>query len=232
MKKTLTLLIVLSALCTILAACSPAAPALDGGSASLAPAASPTPTASPAPAATPGPVELRKGVEAMMPILDSILNTMGMTDTTPYAPKDADFFWSVLYLTGVNWGHTHPLIEYNNVHAIIPSQVMQEFASAAFRDYDDLLPLPQSFEDAMQYDDGLDAYLLALSDRGDSSTTLDSVEANADGSVTALVSLHIAPDAFWGTMEFNLAANPYAEAISEPTYLYTVQDAKLVKAPG
>ena len=127
MKKTLTLLIVLSALCTILAACSPAAPALDGGSASLAPAASPTPTASPAPAATPGPVELRKGVEAMMPILDSILNTMGMTDTTPYAPKDADFFWSVLYLTGVNWGHTHPLIEYNNVHAIIPSQVMQEF---------------------------------------------------------------------------------------------------------
>lgn len=87
MKKGSLVLAALLALCTVLAACSPSPTAPSGSpvpSASEAPAAAQTP--SPLPSPTPDVEAVRGDVEAMMPILDSLVRTMGIRDTTPYAP--------------------------------------------------------------------------------------------------------------------------------------------------
>ncbi|MPM85375.1 hypothetical protein SDC9_132455 [bioreactor metagenome] len=171
-------------------------------------------------------------VEAMMPILDSIVRTMCIGDTAAYQPQDPEFFWNMLYLMGVNWGHTHPLVEQTEEYVKVPRQVMQEFASAAFLDYSDLLPVPESMAGSLWYDEGLDAYCLAYSDKGDTETKLESVAAGADGSITAVVNLYETPDTFLNMVEFVLVANPYVDGISEPTYFYTVRSATLAVMEG
>lgn len=87
MKKGSLVLAALLALCTVLAACSPSPTAPSGSpvpSASEAPAAAQTP--SPLPSPTPDVEAVRGDVEAMMPILDSLVRTMGIRDTTPTRP--------------------------------------------------------------------------------------------------------------------------------------------------
>ena len=50
-------------------------------------------------------------IERMLPALDSIARAMGIDGTAGYAPRDAEFFWTVIYLMGQNWGYAHPLYE-------------------------------------------------------------------------------------------------------------------------
>lgn len=229
MKKGSLVLAALLALCTVLAACSPSPAAPSGSpvpSASEAPAAAqtPSPTEGPLPSPTPDVEAVRGDVEAMMPILDSLVRTMGSRGTIPYAPRDGEFFWYVLYLIGENWGQTHPLVQRGEDGSVtVPRQVMQEFASAAFLDYDDLLPLPESMESSVRYDEGLDAYLLAPSDMGSTDTRLDGLSVQGDALVVR-VGLYEGED-FLGALEFTLVENPYADGISDPIYLYTIRGA-------
>jgi len=74
----------------------------------------------------------------------------------------------------------------------------------------------------VQYDEGLDAYKLAYSDRGDSETKLGAFGVAADGTVTVDVDLYQAPDTKLGSFEFTLVPNPYAAGISDPIYKYSV----------
>lgn len=175
-----------------------------------------------------GDPQVEANLAAMMPILDSIVRTMGIGSETVYNPKDPEFFWSVLYLMGVNWGGAHPLVENDvqNQNVIVPRKVMQEFASAAFLDYSDLLDMPESYAQSVTYDEGLDAYALSLSDMGDSYTKLDDYTVNPDGSIAAQVGLYVGDGEYYGQITFTLTANPYADGIADPVYLYTVTAAE------
>lgn len=168
-------------------------------------------------------------LEAMMPILDSLVRTMGIEGEVAYAPKDPEFFWTTLYLMGVNWGHTHPLVEQQEDGSVrVRRPVMQEFASAAFLEYDDLLEVPAGLAESVKYLEEWDAYELSPSDIGDTVTRLDGVVGNEDGSVTATVTLYGGEGEKLGSIRFSLVANPYAQGISEPTYLYTVSAAETI----
>lgn len=199
----------------------------EGQQANPSPAAAATlpensPIGTQAPAITPDLTQAEERMEGMMPILDSIVRAMGVGGTVAYAPKDGEFFWNVLYLMGENWGTTHSLVTKEDDTVIVPRKVMQEFASAAFLDYSDLLPVPESMAQSVQYDEGLDAYRLAPSDMGNTSTRLEDVCAGADGAICASVALYEEPDTLLGTLEFTLADNPYVDGIRDPSYFYSV----------
>ncbi len=229
MRKSLILLAALFALSTVLSAC---------GMGTTQPAAAPTPSVTEVPAATDTPAvtdtpaatqdvsKVKTDIEAMMPILDSIVRTMGIGEDAAYAPNDDAFFWYVLYVMGVNWGATHPLVEQTDECVIVPRQAMQEFASAAFLD-NDLPAVPDGMAQSVQYDEGLDAYRLAYSDRGNTETRMGALDVAADGTVTVNVELYEIPDELLGTIAFTLVANPYVEGLSEPIYLYSVSAATL-----
>jgi hypothetical protein len=155
-------------------------------------------------------------VEAMTPVFDALIRAMKETGGA-YAPKDEGFFWTTLYLMGVNSGEELGRAELTEDMMIkVPRQAMQEFASACFEDYDDLLPLPEQ-DSSITYDEGQDAYLLAPSDPGDAVTEiLDATEQ--DGRVTVHVKFSGDEEAY----TFTLVSNPYASGISDPVFLYTV----------
>ena len=221
MKKLPLLLAALIALSVLFSACAPAAqPAATATPAATAPESTDVPAD--LPEATPDLNKVRTDVEAMMPILDSIVCATGINATDAYNPENPEFVWSVLYLMGVNWGDTHPLVEETDECIIVKRQVMQEFASAAFFVYSDLPEVPESMAASVQYDEALDAYKLAYSDRGDSGTKLGAFGVADDGTVTANVDLYEAPDTKLGTFEFTLAPNIYAAGITDSIYQYSV----------
>ncbi len=232
-------LAVIFAFSAMITACTPNQEAPQPESTQPAPVSSPQTTAvpditeQPELQATPvAPInldEVEEKAEAMMPILDSIVRTMGIGGTVPYAPKDEEFFWSVLYLMGENWGETHPLVQRDGDTVVVPRQVMQEFASAAFLEYSDLLPVPESYAQTLAYDEGMDAYRLAPSDMGNTSTELEDIAMEGDGSMIVRVALYEEPDTLLGKLDFTLVDNPYVGGITQPSYYYTVSAASLVE---
>ncbi|MEG1811227.1 MAG: hypothetical protein RR232_06440 [Clostridia bacterium] len=172
----------------------------------------------------PIPDEVEQKLNAMMPALDSVMRAMG--EQTEYAPKDQNFFWSTLYLMGANWSKVNALIELKDGKIQVPHKVMQEFATGAFLDYGDLLPLPSSMEGSIKYDEGMDKYVLSASDAGDAYAMLGEHTLNADGSITLSASLLDWNDTTIGTYTFELKANPYVDGITEPIFYYSIASAK------
>lgn len=233
MKKLLMILVVVIAFSSIITACAPAtqAPAAQPSDqdVSASPKAEEAVTATPAPAdmeyASTDPIsdEVRQDIEAMMPILDSIVRAMEIEDAASYAPRDGEFFWSVLYLMANNWGETHPLVEIDIDETVAPRMVVQEFASAAFTDYDDLLPISETLKGVVRYDESYDTYRFAMSDAGDTYTGLISCAPSVNGAIDAKVGLYDGSvDELLATANFTLLENPYADGISDPIYLYSV----------
>lgn len=236
MKRLFISIFALLTLCALLAACAaPTVPEGAGG-----PVATERPTATEGPVETEAPdappdMEKAKGeAEAMMPILDSIVRTMGIGGDTPYDPQDAAFFWSVLYQMGKNWGSAaHPQVKQaEDGTTIVPRRVMEAFAAAAFLDSDGLPPLPQSLAQSLAYDEGQDAYRLAPADIGATETRLEEVFTGPDGSMTARVSLNVGPDELLGMLDFQLAPNPHAEGDGGPLYPYSVYGAREAAPQG
>jgi len=221
MKKPIIAITAIAA-CVMLAACS--APHKDEIITTIDPAAATEAAPTPAPE-QPLPEEDVDGmVQDMMPILDSIVRTIGIEGEGQYDPQDEGCFWYVLQQMGVNWGQTHPLYEKEGDTIILPRQVMQEFASAAFYEYDDLLPVPEYLAESVAYDEGLDAYRLAPSDMGDSYTELESVTRDGDR-LNVTVALYVGDGELLGHVDFVLISNPYSDGITDPTYYYSVVDA-------
>ena len=50
------------------------------------------------------------GVQAMLPVLDSVMRAMVEMDCS-YQPQDSAYFWMVLSLLAVNWGQDNLLCE-------------------------------------------------------------------------------------------------------------------------
>jgi len=90
----------------------------------------------------------------MMPVFDSLMKAMLESENGSYAPQDAEFFWHTLYLIAVNWNHENRGVRHDGDYLIVFYRAMQEFATAAFYDYDDLLPVPDSLNHIIIKDGG------------------------------------------------------------------------------
>ncbi len=148
----------------------------------------------------------------MLPVLDSLVRALGIEGESAYAPDNAEFFWTTLYLTGVNWGHTHPLARQEDGAAVVPAQTMQEFAGAAFFDCSPPLPaIPESLAQSVFYDEALGAYRLAPSDMGETTVRIDRYTLEPGGGAVVYAGLY-AGDGQLGQLRFVLADNPVTGA--------------------
>ncbi len=165
------------------------------------------------------PVQIGEDIEAMLPVMDSVVRAM-KENTSEYAPEDAGFIWSTLYLAAVNYGEQLQMAEKKDSHAIAARQAMQEIASACFEDDSDLPDIPDDLLEAVSYDENRDAYAFGLSDIGDSTTKIADVQSDGDAvKVTVEFSS-------WDEAEnylFTLVPNPCADGIAEPVFLYSVR---------
>lgn len=195
------------------------------------PTVSPSPTAevsaSPSPTVTPSSVSASDSIynqdyiDNMMPVLDSLTRFM-VENETPYNPNDKEVFWTALSYIINNYGTSHPFVEsYPDGTIVAKRQVVQEYASAMFYDYNDLLEIPDSLEGFVTYDKDYDAYSFAGSDRSESEVSIVDSTDNKDGTITVTTSLggeHV-------NCIFTLVSNPYVSGISDPSFYYSVSKA-------
>lgn len=157
-------------------------------------------------------------LEAMLPVLDSIIRASNEGGGA-YAPKDAPYFWSVLYLVAANYGQQLGITESTDDGRIaVRRQAVQEIATACFKDYSDLLELPENV--SVEYDESLDSYVFALSDMSEEFSTIVSAE-NAGDAVKVTVSF--GTEAESESWVFEIVDNSYTEGISQPVYYYSVR---------
>ncbi len=150
-----------------------------------------------------------KAVNAMLPIMDSILRSIGIDSDSEYDPSDLTFFWSALYLTGVNWGMSiQPEAEEPTVtedeqgYVTVAETTMQDYAAAAFGSRD-LRSIPELYADYITYDEATETLKLAPSDSGDTLTVIESIVKEGDY-VTVNTGLYLGNGERLGGMVFVL----------------------------
>lgn len=166
----------------------------------------------------------KKKVQAMEPIFDSLIRATIETGSK-YAPRDNEYFWYTLYLIGVNYGGNNPLVEKEEFEYRVPRKLMQEYASASFLDYDDLLEFPEEF--SVQYSEDYDAYILPLSDKGDDHIEIKKIVKKGKERMVTVVTKE--QKEVTGSYQFTIVDNPYASGITDPEFYYTVKDLIKIK---
>lgn len=173
----------------------------------------------------------RAKLDAMQPVFDSVIRAMRAQPEGKQSYDSADpyFFWSVLYHLSTNFGAQHPLVEETDGQYSVPRKVMQEFATACFGEYSDLLALPA--ESGIVYDESRDAYLVGMSDIGDSYSQIVSYEMEGDDQYALQVDLLTSGEEKpLTTYHFIVTANPYIDGITDPIFYYTVWYAEAEQA--
>lgn len=189
----------------------------------------PTPTVAPAtPVApsTPSPEQAasklvpdENKLKAMLPVFEAIINAS--TDEI-YDGNDPYYFWSVMYFIGVNNGTANPkaMVAPDDINIIIPTQLVDEYASALFANYSKMPALPEDMDFPITYAKDQDAYLMELSDSGEVEYAISSYEAVSDTQITATVQVKYDD----GTQEYKfvLQTNSTAAKMQSPVFYYAV----------
>ena len=205
MKKLLAVIIAVM-LCA--AACAPKEPAIDP----VTPGTEGGQTASPEADDTGEFISEEEGrnINAMLPIMDSIVRSIGIDSDTKYDAKSDDLIWSVLYLTGVNWGMSiepetaEPTVTTDEQgYVTVPASTMEDYAAAAFGGDRSIPQIAVSFAESVTFTDSAEAYKLAPSDMGDTIARIDSI--TPDGSaVKVSTGLYLGSGERLGGMVFTL----------------------------
>ena len=151
-----------------------------------------------------------RNINAMLPIMDSIVRSIGIDSDTKYDAKSEDLIWSVLYLTGVNWGMSiepetaEPTVTTDEQEYVtVPASTMEDYAAAAFGGERSIPKIAASFAESVTFDDSAKAYRLAPSDMGDTIARIDSI--TPDGSaVKVSTGLYLGSGERLGGMVFTL----------------------------
>lgn len=163
-------------------------------------------------------------IDAMMPILDSVVRAMGIGENSAYLPHDDAFLWNVLYLMGNNHAGLLPNVTHREADVtVVPRAVMDEVAAAAFLDYSALPALSKDNIFGMTFDTAADTFCLPPSDTGDADTKTEEVIENPDGTLDVLVGLYLGDGERLGGVRFILTENPYPST----QFPYSVRDAFL-----
>lgn len=148
-----------------------------------------------------------------------------------YDPSSPEFFWGALYRELGLYADASSLITVEESGEIkVPRQTAQEFATGLFADYSDLPALPESLSSIIRYDEGWDAYFLSPGDRGLSAAELLTASPTEDGGYDITARLYDVTDSSdICVYRFHLVPNAYADGITEPLFLYSVESMSLQK---
>ncbi len=146
-----------------------------------------------------------------------------------YDPSSPEFFWGALYRELGLYADASSLITVEESGEIkVPRQTAQEFATGLFADYSDLPALPESLSSMIRYDEGWDAYFLSPGDRGLSAAELLTASLTEDGGYDMTARLYDVTDSSdICVYRFHLVPNAYADGITEPLFLYSVESMSL-----
>ena len=159
----------------------------------------------------------------LMP-MDALMMT-AVEQGQDYDPSSPEFFWGALYRELGLYADASSLITVEESGEIkVPRQTAQEFATGLFADYSDLPALPESLSSMIRYDEGWDAYFLSPGDRGLSAAELLTASPTEDGGYDMTARLYDVTDSSdICVYRFHLVPNAYADGITEPLFLYSVE---------
>ena len=159
----------------------------------------------------------------LMP-MDALMMT-AVEQGQDYDPSSPEFFWGALYRELGLYADASSLITTEESGEIkVPRQTAQEFATGLFADYSDLPALPESLSSMIRYDEGWDAYFLSPGDRGLSAAELLTASPAEDGGYDMTARLYDVTDSSdICVYRFHLVPNAYADGITEPLFLYSVE---------
>ncbi len=167
-------------------------------------------------------VEVPDNIQNMLEPSDAILMCR-VEGKFSYTPKDPTFFWAALYDFTCLYGAKHPLSKVTDTELIMPRQAVQEYATALFADYNDLLDLPESLSDHIKYDADTDTYSFGLGDRGLSQPEIIGFTDNGDGSYILDVALKSLDEGnIICSGKFTIVPNEYASSMSDPIYNFSI----------
>ena len=163
----------------------------------------------------------------LMP-MDALMMT-AVEQGQDYDPSSPEFFWGALYRELGLYADASSLITVEESGEIkVPRQTAQEFATGLFADYSDLPALPESLSSMIRYDEGWDAYFLSPGDRGLSAAELLTASPTEDGGYDMTARLYDVTDSSdICVYRFHLVPNAYADGITEPLFLYSVESMSL-----
>ena len=163
----------------------------------------------------------------LMP-MDALMMT-AVEQGQDYDPFSPEFFWGALYRELGLYADASSLITVEESGEIkVPRQTAQEFATGLFADYSDLPALPESLSSMIRYDEGWDAYFLSPGDRGLSAAELLTASLTEDGGYDMTARLYDVTDSSdICVYRFHLVPNAYADGITEPLFLYSVESMSL-----
>lgn len=183
-----------------------------------------------------GDVVLDEKQQSALYVMDALMMCNTETGKT-YAPKDPDYFWTALFYLVGNYGSLREgsgAIESDGVEGIakVNYRVAQEYATALFEDYSDLLEVPADMTSVTVNPDDSEQYLFLMGDRGLSAARITAWTDNGDGTYSASAELFGTDDKrVIATGEFTLVDNPYLDGITEPIFYYTVSTATVTVIP-
>ena len=163
----------------------------------------------------------------LMP-MDALMMT-AVEQGQDYDPSSPEFFWGALYRELGLYADASSLITVEESGEIkVPRQTAQEFATGLFADYSDLPALPESLSSMIRYDEGWDAYFLSPGDRGLSAAELLTASPTEDGGYDMTARLYDVTDSSdICVYRFHLVSNAYADGITDPLFLYSVESMSL-----
>ena len=163
----------------------------------------------------------------LMP-MDALMMT-AVEQGQDYDPSSPEFFWGALYRELGLYADASSLITVEESGEIkVPRQTAQEFATGLFADYSDLPALPESLSSMIRYDEGWDAYFLSPGDRGLSAAELLTASPTEDGGYDITARLYDVTDSSdICVYRFHLVPNAYADGITDPLFLYSVESMSL-----
>lgn len=163
----------------------------------------------------------------LMP-MDALMMT-AVEQGQDYNPSSPEFFWGALYRElGLYAGASSLITTEESGEIKVPRQTAQEFATGLFAAYSDLPALPESLSSMIRYDEGWDAYFLSPGDRGLSAAELLTASSTEDGGYDMTARLYDVTDSSdICVYRFHLVPNAYADGITDPLFLYSVESMSL-----
>lgn len=163
----------------------------------------------------------------LMP-MDALMMT-AVEQGQDYDPSSPEFFWGALYRElGLYAGASSLITTEESGEIKVPRQTAQEFATGLFAAYSDLPALPESLSSMIRYDEGWDAYFLSPGDRGLSAAELLTASPTEDGGYDMTARLYDVTDSSdICVYRFHLVPNAYADGITDPLFLYSVESMSL-----
>ena len=171
-----------------------------------------------------------EALQNMLMPMDALMMT-AVEQGQDYDPSSPEFFWGALYRElGLYAGASSLITTEESGEIKVPRQTAQEFATGLFAAYSDLPALPESLSSMIRYDEGWDAYFLSPGDRGLSAAELLTASPTEDGGYDMTARLYDVTDSSdICVYRFHLVPNAYADGITEPLFLYSVESTSLQK---